>query len=88
LSFRKPFRAKPVRLGAYERSRQVRRRRRTRLSLAKKTAGLTVLVVAAGMAVTHRDKRPVYYPNCAYARAAGAAPIHKGRARLSSRAGR
>ena len=74
MSFGKPFRARPVALGAYAR----KRRQRARVALAAKTGGLAVLIFAAGMAYTHAPKAPVYYRNCAAARAAGAAPIHRG----------
>ena len=43
---------------------------------------LAVLVFLVGMTVTNwksiNPKIPVFYPNCAYARAAGAAPISRG----------
>ncbi len=78
MSFRKPFKAMPVVLGEYQRARRSRRRRKQHVGVAAKTGGLALLVFAAGMVFTHAPKLPVYYRNCAAARAAGVAPIRRG----------
>lgn len=78
VGFKKPFQAKPVVLGEYARAHEARRRRQSRLRLLRKVAVGTGIVFLLGMAVTHRRALPTYYPNCSFARAAGAAPIYRG----------
>jgi len=84
MSFRKPFRAKEVILGPYCRAEQKRARRRSGLRQVGKIVVLTLLVFLGGMAVTNwksiSANLPVYYWNCASARADGAAPISRGTA--------
>jgi hypothetical protein len=78
--FKKPFRAKPVVLGAHARGQQARRQRRSRLRLLVTVAWLAGLVFVFGMVATHLhiSGLPVYYRNCGAARAAGVAPIRRG----------
>jgi hypothetical protein len=80
--FKKPFRARPVVLGPYGRAQDSERRRRNRFATIIKMAALAALIFVFGMLATHMPKRmshfPVYYRNCAEARAAGVAPIRKG----------
>jgi hypothetical protein len=82
MSFKKPFKAEPVILGPYWRAEQKRIRRKKMLRQAAMTALLAFFVFLFGMTVTNwtslRAKLPTYYPNCAWARANGAAPIKRG----------
>lgn len=78
MSFKKPFLAKPVVLGAHARKQEARKRHRALRRMIAIGAGTTVAVFLAGMAVTNRDALPTYYPNCSWARVAGAAPINRG----------
>ena len=81
MSFKKPFRADPVVLGPYWRAEEERSRRRKRLRQVGMIALLTVGIFVIGMAITNwnslRAKLPTYYPSCAWARWAGAAPIER-----------
>jgi hypothetical protein len=83
VSFRKPFRAKPVVLGDYALAQQGRRRRHRMRRRIVNTGGLAALIGGFGWLATHLDslpRLPVYYRNCDAARAAGAAPIKEGEA--------
>jgi hypothetical protein len=82
MSFGKPFRAKPVKLGPYWKGQQQQTKQRRSGKLAV-MAGLAALgVFAAGMLATNwpraKTALPTYYPSCAWARSAGKAPIHRG----------
>ena len=91
MSFKKPFRAAPVRLGPYY---QAQRRGQSRI-LAAKVIGAAVIAGLAGGALFALSGRgastasnglprrnsvaaSVYYPGCNAARAAGAAPLFRG----------
>jgi hypothetical protein len=80
----KRFQAQPVKLGSYWRAELRRARWRKMLREMRTIALLTLLVFSAGMIITNWSNLnahlPVYYPNCAFARAAGAAPISRGSA--------
>jgi len=78
MSFRKPFRAQPVKLGAYERERQARNRRVASRRLLFKSAALAGGVFVVGMIATNLDQLATFYPACSWARVAGAAPIYRG----------
>ena len=82
MTFKKPFQAKTVVIGPYLRAEQERIRRQNRLRQLGMVFFLTLATFVIGMAVTNwpvvRAKLPTYYWNCAAARAAGAAPIHRG----------
>jgi hypothetical protein len=82
MSFRKPFRAKAVRLGSYARAKQKRIRRSREVRQVGMVAIIAVLVFVVGMTISNwksiSAKIPVFYPNCASARAAGVAPIRRG----------
>ena len=82
MTFKKPFQAKPVVIGPYWRAEQERIRRQKSLRQLGLVFFLTLATFVIGMAVTNwrivRAKLPTYYWNCAAARAAGAAPIHRG----------
>ena len=78
MSFGKPFRAKPVTLGAYARADEERRLRRIRIKRRWSAAGFGVGVFVIGMAITNWDSLPTFYPSCAWARTFDAAPIHRG----------
>ena len=78
MSFGKPFRAKPIMLGAFERQRQARQRREVKRKLILKCAAAAGGVFAVGMLATNIPKLPTFYPNCSWARSAGAAPINRG----------
>ena len=82
MTFKKPFRAKPVKLGPYWKQEQ----RRKSVRQIVRIAVFTLLVFLVGMAVTNWETyQPsvpvsavsVYYPNCDSARAAGAAPLRR-----------
>src|SRR5690242_9873227 len=87
MSFRKPFRAAPVRLGPHA---LARRRRAARTSAAELLGaalliGLSIGAVLAAAANTGpryvRQFAPpagAYYPGCNAARAAGVAPLYRG----------
>lgn len=81
MSFRKPFRAVPIKIGAHY---AVQRRRRRRMSMAGKALGLACAGAALGAVWLYWPHDPAYtrtgvggwsYPNCSAARAAGAAPV-------------
>ena len=82
MSFKKPFKSEPVILGPYWRAEEMRLRRRKRLRQIGMIALLTSLIFLVGMMATNwtsvRAMLPTYYPSCAWARAAGAAPISRG----------
>jgi hypothetical protein len=82
MSFKKPFHAEPVKLGPYWRAEQKRTRQRRRLRLARLIVLGSMLVFIVGMTVTNWSSLsatfPVFYWDCASARAAGAAPIDRG----------
>ena len=82
MSFKKPFRAQPVKLGPDWQAEQEKAGRRQFVRLIR-LGGLGAFVIfLAGMVITNwsvvRSKFPTYYPNCAWARSAGAAPIRRG----------
>lgn len=82
MSFKKPFQAQPVILGPYWRA-ELRRVRRTKMLRQVGWVGLfALLIISAGLIGANWPSisplLPVYYPNCASARAAGAAPISRG----------
>lgn len=82
MNFKKSPRIKPVVLSPYWRAEQDRKGRRAHLRSIVSLALFTSVVFAVGMTVTNwraiRSKLPTYYWNCAAARSAGAAPIHRG----------
>jgi hypothetical protein len=82
MTVRKPYRAEPVKLGPYWRAEQRRDRRRQAVRQIGKLALLTFGIFIIGIVVTNwsalRAKLPTYYPSCAWARSAGAAPIRRG----------
>jgi hypothetical protein len=91
MSFKKPFRAAPVRLGPYAQAQQRRAQRATTRSSVLQVVGAALM---AGLAIgavwtagTNRSQAYVrasappagaYYPGCNAARAAGVAPIYEG----------
>ena len=77
MGYRKPFRAKPIVLGAYARQQKWRKRRQS-LKNAAFYIGCGGAMLASGMYLTSEKERDpnAYYPNCSAARAAGAAPIN------------
>ena len=78
MSFKKPFRAKPVVLGEYARAQDARRRRQSLMRTIRLAIGGAVVVFAIGMVATHRSALPTFYPSCAWARAYGSTPIKRG----------
>ena len=78
VSFKKPFRAKPVVLGEYARNQDARKRRQDIARMAKTGAIGAAVVFAVGMVATNWDAMPTFYPNCSWARTFGAAPISRG----------
>lgn len=90
MSYRKPFRATPVRLGPHyreKRRREMRAQRTYAVCIAVLaifvTAGLSQLVslhrrVAEAARSLSAPAAAVYYARCSDAWAAGAAPIHRG----------
>ena len=81
VGFKKPFRARPVVLGSYARAQQGKARRQQRLGKAFSVGWIGALVVGFGWLASRASNLPnlpVYYPNCAAARSAGAAPIKQG----------
>lgn len=79
---RKPFQAKPVRLGSYALAQERTKRRAGKMRVVRTFAITAVPIFIFGMAVTHwksvRTAMPVFYRNCTAARRAGAAPIRQG----------
>ena len=79
MSFGKPFKAVPVRLGAHYRGKARRRRLAGAAKLLALAAGGGL---AFGWAVAQDDaplrSASVHFPNCSAARAAGAAPVLAG----------
>lgn len=91
MSFRKPFRAVPIRLGPVA---QARRRQKTRRAARSTVAQVLLLALLGGLAVGSvlggaatpgrlalRQKAPpagAYYPGCNAARADGVAPLYRG----------
>ena len=82
MSFRKPFRAQPVKLGPYWRAEQRWKRWRIVLRQAGIILLVGVLVFLLGMAVTNwaalKAWMPAYYDNCRMARLDGASSIRRG----------
>ena len=82
MSFRKPFRAEPVKLGPYWRAEKRREQRRQALRGIGTLALITCGIFVMGMVVTNwnalRATLPTYYPSCSWARSAGAAPLARG----------
>ena len=82
MSFKKTFQAKPVILGPYWRAEQKRVARTSRV----RQAGTIVIVMLLGSLVglawafwnSQSATALIYYPNCASARLANAAPINRG----------
>ena len=82
MSFKKPFRAQPVKLGPYWRAEEKQQRRRAGIRLVRQGTVVAVCVFLIGMAVTNwkfvRQQVPTVYPSCSWARLSGSAPIQKG----------
>ncbi len=91
MSFRKPFRAAPVRLGPYAHAQERQAKRAaTRNAVVLVTAAAVVAGLAFGamwsaganrhQAIVRSGAPPAraYYPGCNAARAAGVAPIYRG----------
>jgi hypothetical protein len=78
MSFKKPFRAKPVVLGEYARAQDARRRRQSVVRTIRLAIVGAVVVFAIGMVATHPSALPTFYPSCAWARAYGSTPIKRG----------
>jgi len=92
MSFKKPFRAAPVRLGPHAQAQERQEKRAAARTVAMRVAGAAALAgVAIGVALSAaanggqqavvRAGAPpagAYYPGCNAARAAGVAPIYRG----------
>ena len=89
MSFKKPFRAVPVKLGPHYRAKQRRERiqREAKFLLLVGTLSAAVFIwvwtsgsvnTASSVAAPARSSSSVYYSGCQAARAAGAAPIYAG----------
>src|SRR6218665_323388 len=88
MSFKKPFRAAPVRLGPHALAKAQRRKRAAGRNAVVRAVGTALLAgVAIGVVWTvgsaERGQATVgayapYYPNCDAARAAGVAPLYPG----------
>ncbi|MEG3153744.1 excalibur calcium-binding domain-containing protein [Sphingomonas sp. RB1R13] len=82
MSFRKPFRAQPVKLGPYALAGEEQKRRSIRNKTVGLIAGLAMAVFVAGLAITNwnsiRRLLPTYYPSCSWAQMNGAKSIKRG----------
>jgi len=82
MSFKKPFRAEPVKLSPHWQAKEDAAGRKNKLKRLGAVILIALVTFLAGMAVTNLKnliaKLPVYYRNCDSARAAGATPIHRG----------
>ena len=81
MSFKQPFRAKPIVLGPYWREEQKNAARKNVIRRAAVSLGVLSLAALAGLAAANWSSLvrtiPVYYADCASARQAGAAPISR-----------
>lgn len=88
MSFKQPFRAKPVVLGPYWRAEQKRADRRKFLGQVGIGSGVLLLAALTGLAAGKWSSLvgtiPVYYRDCASARQGDAAPISRGSPRYRS----